>query len=185
MAKKEFKKVSLLSKLFSKLLVLVVLVLGFLIILKANPNFRENLYKKVFQNNFSFAKINSIYEKYFGSALPLTGGAKTALVSSNKLEYTNQNSYKDGVSLTVSDSYAIPTIKSGIVVFAGEKDGYGKTVVVQQADDVEVWYGNLKDIKVSMYDYLKDGAIVGEANGGKMYLVFTKDGKNLDYKKYI
>ena len=36
-----------------------------------------------------------------------------------------------------------------------------------------------------MYDYLKTGDILGEANGTKMYLVFTKEGKTLDYKKYI
>ena len=79
----------------------------------------------------------------------------------------------------------IPVIKSGIVVFAGEKEGYGNTVVVQQGDGIEVWYGNIKDIKVEMYDYLKTGDILGEINGTKMYLVFTKDGKRLDYKKYI
>ena len=36
-----------------------------------------------------------------------------------------------------------------------------------------------------MYDYLKKGSIIGEALDDKLVLVFTKDGKNLDYKKYI
>ena len=79
----------------------------------------------------------------------------------------------------------IPIIKSGIVVFTGEKEGYGNTVVVQQGDGVEVWYANIKEIKVSMYDYLKAGDILGEADGSKLYLVFTKEGEILDYKKYI
>lgn len=182
---KKVKKVSFISKFFSKFLVCVVLLLGCLIVLKASPRLRENLYKYVFKNNFSFAQVNAVYEKLFGSSLPLTGSEQTALVSSTKIEYDDSVAYKDGVQLNVSDNYVIPVIKSGIVVFAGEKDGYGNTVVIQQGDGVEVWYANIKEIKVSMYDYLKTGDILGEANGSKMYLVFTKDGEILDYKKYI
>lgn len=185
MAKKRIKKVSLLSKLVSKFLVCVVLLLGVLIALKASPSLRENLYKYVFKDHFNFAKVNMVYEKLFGSSLPLAKTENTALVSSSKIEYEESKAYKDGVELTVSDGYVIPVIKSGIVVFAGEKDGYGNTVVIQQGDGIEVWYANIKEIKVSMYDYLKAGDILGEANGSKMYLVFTEEGKRLDYKKYI
>lgn len=185
MSKKRIKKVSFISKLFSKFLVCVVLLLGILIALKSSPSLRENLYKYVFQNHFNFAEVNTVYEKLFGSSLPLTGTEKTALVSSTKIEYEDEKEYKDGVELTVSKGYVIPVIKSGIVVFAGEKEGYGNTVVVEQGDGIEVWYANIKEIKVSMYDYLKAGDILGEANGEKIYLVFTKEGKVLDYKKYI
>lgn len=185
MAKKSLKKVSLISKFFSKFLVCVVLLLGILIALKASPSLREGLYKYVFQDHFSFAEVNVVYEKLFGSSLPLTGTDRTALVSSTKIEYEDSKDYKDGVELKVTDNYVIPVIKSGIVVFAGEKEGYGNTVIIQQGDGTEVWYGNIKDIKVEMYDYLKTGDILGETNGSKMYLVFTKDGKRLDYKKYI
>ncbi len=182
---KKIKKVSFISKCFSKLLVCVVLLLGTLIALKASPSLRENLYKYVFQNHFSFAKVNSVYEKLFGSSLPLTGSEKTALVSLSKIEYEDSKDYKDGVELKVADDYVIPVIKSGIVIFAGEKEDYGNTVIVQQGDGVEVWYANLKEVKVSMYDYLKTGDILGEVSGSKLYLVFTKEGENLDYKKYI
>ncbi len=186
MRKKEIKKVNKFSKLCSRFLVCVIIVLIGLIALKSNPNLKKTLYKNVFQNNLKFAKIDELYEKYFGSSLPLTGNkSNLAAVSSDKLEYESKEKYEGGVKLKVSDGYAISILKSGIVVFAGEKEIYGNTVVVQGADDVEIWYSNLKDIKVSMYDYLKKGSIVGEANGDNFILVFTKDGKELDYKKYI
>ena len=181
---KKIKKVSLISKIFSKVLICIILLLGILIALKASPSLREGLYKYVFQNHFSFAEVNLAYEKLFGSSLPFTGTEKAAYVSSTKIEYENSKKYKDGVELKVSDNYVIPVIKSGIVIFAGEKEGYGNTVIVQQGDGIEVWYGNIKDIKVSMYDYLKAGDILGEVSS-KMYLVFTEEGKVLDYKKYI
>lgn len=185
MAKKVVKNASFLSKCFSKFLVCVILLLGILIALKSSPSLREGLYKYVFKDNFSFAKVNAVYEKLFGSSLPLTNVENTAMVSSLKMEYEDKKDYKDGVELTVSNGYVIPVIKSGIVVFAGEKEGYGNTVVVQQGDGIEVWYANIKEIKVSMYDYLKSGDILGESNGTKIYLVFTKEGEILDYNKYI
>ena len=120
MAKKKIKKVSFISKFFSKFLVCVVLLLGILIALKASPSLRENLYKYVFKNNFSFAQVNAVYEKLFGSSLPLTGTEQTALVSSAKIEYDDYSGYKDGAVLKVSENYVIPVIKSGIVVFTGE-----------------------------------------------------------------
>lgn len=185
MARKTIRKVSFISKFFSRFLIFVILLLGCLIGLKASPSLRENLYRYVFKNNFEFAKVNAVYEKLFGSSLPLTGSEKTSMVSSLKIEYEEASAYKDGVMLKVSDSYVIPVIKSGIVIFAGEKDGYGNTVIIQQGDGTEVWYGGISDIKVSMYDYLKAGDILGESFGNKIYLVFTKEGEILDYKKYI
>lgn len=184
MRKKEFKT-NRFSKLLSRFLVFVIIVLCGLIFLKKSPNLRNVVFKNVFQNNLKFAKINDLYEKYFGSALPLTGSDSLSLVSSEKLSFEKEEGYKDGVKLTVSNNYAVPLLDSGIVVFTGEKEGYGNTVIVQGANDVEVWYSNLKEVKVSMYDYLKKGSIVGETMDNNLVLVFTKDGKNLDYKKYI
>lgn len=186
MRKKEIKRVSKLSKIFSKFLVCVVLVLVGLILLKSNPSLRNTVYKKVFQNNIGFAKINDLYEKYFGSSLPLKGNdSNLSLVSSNKLEYSDLEKYKDGVKLTVSKGYAVPVIRSGIVVFEGEKEGYGNTIIIEDSDGIEVWYIGLKEIKTEMYDYLKKGSIIGETSKEELILVFTKEGKNLDYNKYI
>ena len=182
---KKIKKVSRLSKFCSRFLVFTIIVLICMIALKSSYNLRNFIYKNVFQNNIKFAKINELYEKYFGSSLPLTSKTNTLLVSSEKFQYESKEKYKDGVKLKASDNYAIPILNSGIVVFTGEKEGYGKTVIIEGADEVEIWYSNLKEVKVSMYDYLKKGSIIGEANGDNFILVFTKDGKVLDYKKYI
>ena len=182
--KKKFKTNSF-SKIVSRFLVFIIFVLICLIVLKSSPSLRNVIYKNVFQNNLKFAKINKIYEKYFGSSLPFDNSSSLSYVSSEKISFEKEEKYKDGVRLNVSNNYAVPALNSGIVVFTGEKEGYGNTVVIQGADDVEVWYSNLKDIKISMYDYLKKGSIVGEVLDDRLVLVFTKDGKVLDYKKYI
>lgn len=185
MRKKEFRRVSLFSKLVSRFLVFVILVLVCLIFLKGNSKFRGDVYKAVFQNNLKFAKINEIYEKYFGSSLPLKGSDSLALVSSSKIQYDSKEEYRDGVLLNVSQNYAVACLESGIVIFVGEKEGYGNTVIVQGADETEFWYANLGDFKVQMYDYIKKGEVLGETLENKLLLSFKKDGKVLDYKKYI
>ena len=156
-----------------------------LIVLKSNPTLQESVYKNVFQNNFSFAKINELYEKYFGSSLPFVKDEETSLVSAISLEYQKDEKYKDGVKLTLNDSYVIPAISSGLIVFAGEKEGYGNTIILQRPDDVEIWYSNLDSVSVSLYDYVKAGGTIGAAKENTLYMVFTKDGEYLDYKKYI
>ena len=80
--------------------------------------------------------------------------------------------------------YLVPALDSGIVIFLGDKEGYGKTVIIQQENGIDVWYSNLKEINLQLYDYIKDGSLIGSVDE-KLYLVFIKDGEILDYQKYI
>ena len=139
MKKAKLKKAGRFSRMCSRFLVCVVLILGILIILKGNPVLKKNVYDKVFSSNINFSKISDIYEKYLGSVFPLDlKKDDTQTVSSSKIDYKNLEKYQDGVSLEVSKNYAVNILKGGIVTFAGEKEGYGNTVVVLQADDTEV-----------------------------------------------
>lgn len=183
MAKKEPKRKFV--KYVNRFLLLIVICLISLIVLKANPSLKEKIYTNVFQDNFNFAKINSLYEKYFGSSLPFVNKEKTTLVSAISLEYQNKKSYKDGVKLTLKEDYPLPATSSGLIVFAGEKKGYGNTIVLQRPDNIEVWYSNLDTVNVSLYDYIKAGDIIGTAKDNNLYMVFMKEGEYLDYQKYL
>ena len=48
-----------------------------------------------------------------------------------------------------------------------------------------MWYGNLGNINVNLYDYVEKGALLGEVKDTNLYLVYQKDGKYVDYKEYI
>ena len=104
---------------------------------------------------------------------------------SEKLKYDKASIYKDGVKLTVSKNYMVPYLESGIVVFIGEKEGYGNTVIVEQVNGIAVWYCDVNSSNVKMYDYVEKGNLLGEVNTNKLYLVFQKEDKYLDYTKYI
>lgn len=169
-----------------KLLICTIIFMSTLIVIKAKPNLKSSIYKYVYEDNFSFAKINDLYQKYFGNVLPFDNIVPdTELVFQENLKYSDISLYKDGAKLTVSDNYLVPTLESGIIVFVGEKENYGNTVIVQQINGIDVWYGNVNTSDIKLYDYVEKGSMLAETNGNYMYMVFQKEGKFLDYKEYI
>ena len=167
-----------------KFLILVCLTILTLVLLK-NNQFKTNFYKYVYDDNISFSQINKWYKEKFGSSLPFSKYLeKTTMVFDEKLNYKEANKYKDGVSLLVGDNYLVPALDSGIVIFIGEKEGYGNTVIIQQENGIDLWYSNLKEINLKLYDYVKDGNLIGVSNNN-LYLVFYKDGEVVDYQEYI
>ncbi len=188
--KKTVKKKLVLKKgirsFINRLLIVTIIFLSCLILIKSNNSFKNILIKYVYEDSFKFTKLKAIYEKYFGKILSIDKVApKEEAVFNEKLEYSKANVYNDGAVLTVSDNYMVPTLESGIVVFIGEKEGYGSTVIIEQVDGIDVWYSNIKANNIKMYDYIEKGSLIGEVKGKKLYMVFQKDGAFLDYKKYI
>ena len=168
-----------------KFLITIVLTLLTLIILKGNPNFKPFFYKYVHEDNISFAKINDWYEKAFGNPIPfLDILRKEEYVFEEKLMYKEANIYKDGVSLNVGENYLVPSLEDGIVTFIGEKEGYGKTVIIEQSNGITVWYSNLDEINITIYDYIKKGSVIASSYEN-LYLVFYENGEVIDYKEYI
>lgn len=168
-----------------KFLILVVLTVVTCLIIKFNSNFKNFFYKQVYEKNISFAQINNWYQSKFGSPLPFSQYIDEAMpVFSETLKYSESNKYKDGVELNVGYDYLIPALDSGIVIFIGEKEGYGKTIIIQQENGIDVWYSNLKEANLQLYDYVKKGGLVGSVDEN-LYLVFIKDGEVVDYKEYI
>lgn len=49
----------------------------------------------------------------------------------------------------------VPTLESGIVVYIGEKEDYGTTVIIDQIDGVEVYYSNITVENLKLYDYVE------------------------------
>lgn len=183
---KKNNKSKMLYSFITKVLICLIIFVSLLIILKINPNLKNKIGEVVYEDNFSFAYINDLYKKYFGSILPFDDIIPTdEKVFNEKLKYSESNLYKDGVELTVTNNYLVPVLESGIVVFIGEKDNYGNTIIIQQINGIDVWYGNVSLGDIKIYDYVTKGSLLGEVTNNKLYLVFQKEGKYLDYKEYI
>lgn len=168
-----------------KLLVLILITLITLIFLKTSITFKHLVYKYVYTENLSFASINKWYTSKFGNPLPFSYLLEENMpVFNEKLIYNGIEKYKDGVILDVSHDYMIPALDNGIVIFVGEKEGYGNTIIVQQENGIDVWYSNVCEANVKLYDYIKSGELIGNAND-LLYLVFIKNGEVVNYEDYI
>lgn len=172
-----------------KLLITGILVLAILIITKNSDKFKAIIKQNVYDKNFSFASVNKLYTKYLGSALPFKDlkifKDNVETTFNEKLEYKESSKYLDGVKLTVDKNYLVPIQESGLVVFSGEKEGYGNIIIIQQVNGIDMWYGNLGNVNVKLYDYVEKGNLLGEVKDETLYLVYQKDGKYIDYKEYI
>ena len=171
---------------FTKFFICIIILLSLLVFLKYDKNGKQIIYKYLYENNITLPSINEWYKKHFGDITPFQNLVKdnTKLVFNEHLVYENVSVYKNGVQLYVDKNYLIPIIESGIVVFIGNKDDYGKTVIIEQTDGVLVWYGNVDNINVSLYDYVSKGEYLAEANDS-FYMVFQKDGKYIKYEDYL
>ncbi len=170
------------SLFLTKFLISVIFFLGSLIYIKTNEK-NVLLYKEyVFSESLPFTKIKQAYEKYFGEAIPAT--PKEATVFSGELVYKKIEDYLDGEKLTVNLNSLVKTLNGGIVVFNGEKEGYGNTVIIQGNDGVDIWYGNLANVNVKLYDYLEKDTTIGETKDDILYLVINKDNNYLKYEDY-
>jgi stage IV sporulation protein FA len=174
-------------KYLSKILIVIIITLITLILLKTNTKFKTLFYKNVYETNFSFASLNKWYKDKFGSPIPFSDVIKnsTSSVFNEKLEYKEKSKYLDGVKLEVSKNYLVPALESGMVVFIGDKDKYGSTVIIQQIDGIDVWYSNINASSIKLYDYIEKGSLIGEVKDNYLYLVYKKDGKVLNYEDYL
>ena len=173
--------------LIHKSLLSGLIFISTLCMIKVYPDTKEVIYKKVFQEQISFARINQWYEKNFGSLIPVDSFFvhNTQAVFQEQLVYHAKEAYQDGVKLTVDNNYLVPVLESGIVVFVGNKDHYGPTVIIQQVDGVDLWYVNVKYDSAKLYDYVEKGSLLGETLDTNLYLYYQKSGEFLDYQKYL
>lgn len=185
--KEKFSFKKFLVKLSVKVLVCIVIFLTGLIVLKYDKSHNKVIYNFMESHNISMASINKLYHKYLGNILPFENVAKENItkVFNEEISYKDASIYKDGVKLTVADNYLTPVLESGVVVFIGDKEEYGKVVMIEQIDGVTSWYGNIDNISVDLYDYVSKGEFLGEAKGDYIYLVFEKKGSYLNYKEYF
>ena len=172
------------SNFISKVLITLIIVLVVLIGSRKSTSFKTTVYKNVYDNTISFAYLNTLYNKYFGNILPFKLDVGITPVFNETLKYKSKESYLDGVMLEVDQNYLVPSINNGLVIFVGEKDNLGNTVIILGDTGIEVWYSNISN-NVKLYDYVDKGTYIGDTIDDKVYLTFKQNGDVLNYEEYI
>lgn len=172
--------------LITRVLVAVIIFFGVVIMQNTTTLGKNFIEEKVLKENISFTEIGNLYNKYFGNVLPFEDVLKgDQTVFSENLSYEEISNYKDGYELKVPTNYLVPVVNAGIVVFIGEKEDYGHTVIIQGIDEVDYWYSNVDNLSVSLYDYVSKGSYLGTAKGDKIYMTFKKGSDFLEYDEVV
>lgn len=170
----------------SKLLFSIILFLLGMIFIKRNPRQKELLEVKLYEQSLPFQQVKLFYEKYFGNILSMDKVIHpTEAVFQEKLSYEKMEDYENGVKITVEDHYLVPVLESGVIVYIGEKEKLGSTIIVEQVNGVDTYYSNLTIYNKKLYDYVEKGELLGEAKDNQFYLAFQKKGEYLNYKDYL
>ncbi|NRD75988.1 M23 family metallopeptidase [Bacillus sp. BRMEA1] len=193
---------------FFKILVSILLFLAVAILFRnQSASFApaRDFVTKSMDDDFKFAVVSQWYEEKFGkplALLPFSQQDQTNKTQTVQSEYAvpamgkileNFQKNGQGIMIETQKGAAVQAINDGFVRFAGVKEGLGKTVIVQHPDKSETWYGNLAEIKVNLYDYIKKRTVVGtvstakaeDQTKGKYYFAIKKGDSFVDPSKVI
>jgi stage IV sporulation protein FA len=187
---------------FFKMLAAIALFLVVAVIFK-HPSQQldtaRNYVTKTMNEELQFASISSWYESTFGKPiafLPQQEETKEAveepyaLPASAKITQTFETN-GEGIIVETSKRSMVEAINDGIVIFAGTKEGIGKTIIIQHSNNSESWYGQLESFDVALYDPVKKGKQIGQMtrseddSKGTFYLAIKENGEFVDPKKVI
>ena len=172
----------------SKLLLSIIFILISLIVTNLDSDLKDKYVSNVLEHNISFSSINKFYNKYFGSVIKdkeddVSGDE--VLTFNEELAMLDKEGVNDSYKINVGFEYVVSFLKSGIIVYVGEKDNLGNTVIVQGNDGVDIWYSNVIMNEYSLYDYVKEGDILGITKDEYLYLTIKKDGNSISYDEYF
>ena len=166
---------------------MIVIILFLLISIICNISDKNLLFFKnnIYNNNINFNYFNKIYKKYINKYIPFDVYDEKVVISNEELIYNSKEKYQNGVKLNVGKNYNIYSIIGGMVVYIGDKEKLGNTVIIQGVDGVDYWYSNITNLSVKMYDYVEKDMLIGTSIEDDIYLTFVKNGKYLDYENFI
>ncbi|MFI3260436.1 MAG: M23 family metallopeptidase [bacterium] len=170
------------SNVITSFLISIIFLFSCLIYIKIDEDNKVFFKETFFVSSLSFTSINNFYEKNFGSIAP---SIKTEeFVFSGTINYTKIEEFENYETLYLSGSNIITTLCGGVVVFIGEKEETGYTVIVQGNDGYDIWYGNVENVSLSIYDYVDTGEIIGEVSNMKLNMYIYSGKERILYEDY-
>lgn len=96
-----------------------------------------------------------------------------------------------GIDVPAPKGSHIMAFNDGTVTFVGVKNGYGKTVIIQQIDGREALYAHMDKYVVRIGDTIKRGDHIGHVGrtgrttGSHLHFELIDDGQNIDPAEHV
>lgn len=181
----EKKSFNYLKCLISRTLIAIIFLLMGIIFYKIDTSNKELINKYLYEDNWNFINVKNIFEDKIGKIIPVSK-INSELVMSNGDFTTNPYDYKNDLTIfSLKEDINITALCGGIVVFMGNKDNLGNTIIIQGNDGIDIWYSNITNSNISLYDYVDKNTIIGESVNKSITLKISKNGNFISYEEYI
>jgi septal ring factor EnvC (AmiA/AmiB activator) len=96
-----------------------------------------------------------------------------------------------GLTFKIEEQTSVKVVASGLVVFAGRFEGFGKMVIVDHGQEYHSLYAHLGTLNVAVGKSLERGGVVGTSGqtgsfeGPKLYFELRKQGQPIDPSPWL
>jgi stage IV sporulation protein FA len=169
----------------------LLLIAGVYMVMKSDhPQFTstQGFISDVMQREYNVKGVMNWYEETVGdqpSFLP-------AIIRGNELDeprrvedyvvpvsggtvVSNFGQDRQGIMVGTTTTLPIEVVKEGRVIYVGEKEGLGLTVVIDHGHGEESWYGQIQKHQVQLYEWVQQGDVIGSTS------VSSVNGKGIFY----
>jgi murein DD-endopeptidase MepM/ murein hydrolase activator NlpD len=105
--------------------------------------------------------------------------------------FNGRMAWHAGVDFAGREGSEVVAVASGVVTYAGKRQGYGQMVEVNHGDGYVTRYGHHKSLAVTTGDIVKKGQIIGNmgssgrSTGPHVHFEVLKNGRQVDPKAYV
>lgn len=139
---------------------------------------------RIMSQQFPFLTFKQTYESVFGSAVPfllhddgnytdvIQVAEESSFLTGAIVERTTQ-----GWWVQVANQTAVKNPDNGFVLFCGNQDPYGKTIIIQLENNREMWIGHIEKCDVPMYSFIQKGEHIGKSKDNLLFIALKHEGQ--------
>ncbi len=114
---------------------------------------------------------------------PLPGARQSSGYGWRRDPFTRRKAFHGGIDLAAREGTPVRSAEKGVVIFAGKKSGYGKTVLIRHSYGYVTLYGHLSRIVVGKGQTIGRGVVIGHVGrtgrvtGPHLHFEILKEGR--------
>jgi murein DD-endopeptidase MepM/ murein hydrolase activator NlpD len=121
----------------------------------------------------------------------VSGGVVTSTFGYRRHPITGRRSMHMGIDIAAQPGSDIVAMADGLVIFSGQKSGYGNVVDIRHANGLETRYGHNRRNLVKEGDLVRKGQVIaklgstGRSTGPHVHFEVRRNGEAVDPMRYL
>ncbi len=133
----------------------------------------------------------NLQDRVHPDGFPVEKGWLSSYFGARSDPFTGRRAHHDGVDIAGKLGYNILAVAGGVVIWSGDRSGYGNLVEVSHGNGYVTRYGHNQKNLVQVGDTVKKGQVLalmgssGRSTGPHLHLEVVRDGRAVDPIKYV